>query len=488
MKRGLLLFLILLIAVATAMLVHTPQAAAKERVTVYVHKLLFANGELPDAAINDGVSDPFADLLLDYQGVNDVGFTIYDVTAAFYELRSEGLTVEAAQQHLAEQTPADPIASVTTATVNGEKGIASASLPATDDLGRDSVYLFLETDLPPQIELAADPFVVVLPIFNDEGVQLSQIHLYPKNEEKVLELPPLVKEITDDGNDFGYGEEISYQITTTIPSHVLNDTAFQITDLGDDSLQILTDSITVALTDSQTADFYQVTAVSDHGFTIVFDPVKLHADVGKTLTIAYRAILKDETLQKSEFANQATLTIDPDLIVKAKAVAKTGGRRFLKVDLADQDKPLAGAYFLVMNSEYAYLKRAGLKNEWLTLDQPTLTAARASGLLLLQSDAAGMFQINGLAYGTYRLVEVAAPSGYQTNEETITFTVDSYSFEASQSAPFKIINKKEPPASEEPTRSGRFPKTADMLNAGLVLAGIGVLLLLGYIRKKKTEE
>ena len=115
--------------------------ASQASVQVTLHKLLFPDGQLPEQQQNTGEEGT---LLQNYRGLNDVTYQVYDVTDPFYQLRSEGKTVQEAQRQLAETgaTNRKPIAEDKTQTINGEDGVVSFSLASKDSQQRDKAYLF----------------------------------------------------------------------------------------------------------------------------------------------------------------------------------------------------------------------------------------------------------------------------------------------------------------------------------------------------------
>ena len=105
--------------------------ASQASVQVTLHKLLFPDGQLPEQQQNTGEEGT---LLQNYRGLNDFTYQVYDVTDPFYQLRSEGKTVQEAQRQLAETgaTNRKPIAEDKTQTINGEDGVVSFSLASKD--------------------------------------------------------------------------------------------------------------------------------------------------------------------------------------------------------------------------------------------------------------------------------------------------------------------------------------------------------------------
>lgn len=166
--------------------------ASQASVQVTLHKLLFPDGQLPEQQQNTGEEGT---LLQNYRGLNDVTYQVYDVTDPFYQLRSEGKTVQEAQRQLAETgaTNRKPIAEDKTQTINGEDGVVSFSLASKDSQQRDKAYLFVEAEAPEVVKEKASNLVVILPVQDPQGQSLTHIHLYPKNEENAYDLPPLEK-------------------------------------------------------------------------------------------------------------------------------------------------------------------------------------------------------------------------------------------------------------------------------------------------------
>lgn len=47
---------------------------------------------------------------------------------------------------------------------------------------RGNVYVFIETARPAEVATAADPLIIALPLYGDEDTEITDIHLYPKNQ------------------------------------------------------------------------------------------------------------------------------------------------------------------------------------------------------------------------------------------------------------------------------------------------------------------
>ncbi len=90
------------------------------------------------------------------------------------------------KRKLAEQGPAagSLIAEGKTEKIQGEDGLLSFTLAAKDSQQRDKVYLFVEAEAPNVVKEKAGNLVVVLPVLDQKGNQMTTIHLYPKMKRR----------------------------------------------------------------------------------------------------------------------------------------------------------------------------------------------------------------------------------------------------------------------------------------------------------------
>jgi fimbrial isopeptide formation D2 family protein/LPXTG-motif cell wall-anchored protein len=485
LKRLFTSFLLAGFFIALALQSSAPAAADTAdtgNVTFTLHKLLFKNGEVPDEVLNDGTQNPFSDqtLLKDYEGLNGAVFSVYDVTDEFYQKKAAGLSTEKAQQELAALHPEKALAEKMTVTEGSEDGIAHFVLAANEKNGkkRPKVYLFLETALPENVQTAAKPMVVVLPITDASQQPMAKIDLYPKNEETAYQDPPFKKEIIGSSNT-GYGGEVTYQLTTQIPADVWSYKNYCIQDDADPALWMESKSLKVQVSGAEgLADFYQITEMKDHGFSLSFDGKKLRYAAGKTMKITYKMRLKTEN-QQTVFDNQAILYPGSHEEIKDEAEVFTGQKAFVKVDLADENHKLKGASFVIKNKQGQYLQRKNGENRWQNISPAAFSAAMKQ-LVILDSDQQGMFSINGLAYGQYQLVEIKAPEGYHLSHKPFDFTVD----ETGNRMPLAIMNQKISPAwTDEAYKKiiGHYPKTNDVNNDLWMIIGLILILSGGFV-------
>lgn len=477
---SMLLFLPLLMGMAPA------QQEQATQVQIILHKIVFPEGQQPQDTPNTGrIDDQHANLLKEYHGLNDVTFTVFDVSKEFYELREQGATVEQAQEKLAEAgTNNQKVASGITATVNGEDGTLLFSLPgkSVNAAGKDAVYLFHEAKAPDYIKEKSKDLVVVLPVY-DGSQMINEIHLYPKNERKTADHPTFTKTIGNEKADYSYGDTIPFSVQTTIPHDLTDYTFFKVLDKADEALQFNPESLSVTIDGEDISSLYEK-SINDHGFELLFNDVKkLVPYEGKTIAITYKDTLISQNKVDAEIMNRAFLTTDSDKIVKDVFV-KTGGKRFVKVDAYDNAKKLSGAEFLITNNKGEYLTQAKQGFTW-------KKNATNKNVIKLVSDKHGEFEIRGLAYGTYQLEEIKAPSGYVKSNEKISFKITASSYKQKEGT-LKVVNtaqRNEIPKTKKPN-TGLLPKTNDMANSKLVWFGAFIILVvvIVFVRNKKGKE
>lgn len=99
---------------------------------------------------------------------------------------------------------------------------------------------------------------------------------------------------------------------------------------------------------------------------------------------------------------------DKRIFIKNKKVR--GGYSFLKVDQTNK-APLEGAQFVLQvknpDGTYSNVKRPGTNDDY-----------------IISSNKDGVFEVSGLAYGTYYLLELKAPDGYIKENQRIEFTIN----------------------------------------------------------------
>ncbi|HFU3797870.1 TPA: SpaH/EbpB family LPXTG-anchored major pilin [Streptococcus suis] len=434
----------------------------------------------------------------EYNFLPGITFDAYDVTTEYYvaydasvatKSVSEAISdaVKAVKGEKAGDAPSGKTAvdsQTTAADGSATFKLNAKSGPTTDT--RDAVYLFVE-QRSDGVETIADNLVVSLPIYKQGTDEvLPEIHLYPKNITKEI---PFDKEITSLKNgkkqtDFSIGQIIDYKLKTTIPADIaatklVNEKAeklyniFQFVDtFKTGQLTFIEDptSYSVTVSDGTTlkSDDYKVTVATDAGTTTVTTALTA-AGIDKLATLANKEISFDYKMKINSLDS-----IDTDIVNTAKAIfgndgttvkewnketkpdseaVKTGGYKFVKVDVNNNAKPLAGAEFVVRKDTTdtaKYFKATAEGDQWVdTYREATKYTTETNGIV----------DVKGLEYGKYQLQETKAPEGYALPTDKAAYTefdVTATSYTTTTSTLKKIVN----------TPKGLLPSTG---GAGIIL-------------------
>lgn len=190
--------LITLILLAISYISSTSVQAAEKNIKatnleVIVHRLVVpSNSIIIENRGNTIENSPSEEL----KGVNEVRFSIYDITRQLDEKLAEGYSIEESQLALIRTSfdfsTVQPIYSAITSSINGEDGVASFSLMTTPE--KKQAFLIKEISSPENVTVKADQMVLITPLYSKYGDVMSNVHLYPKNiTKKVIEEPTLVK-------------------------------------------------------------------------------------------------------------------------------------------------------------------------------------------------------------------------------------------------------------------------------------------------------
>ena len=209
------------------------------------------------------------------------------------------------------------------------------------------------------------------------------------------------------------GEKITYTVTGKVPN-TTGFTAFtyEITDTMSEGLtfKLANAEFTVKVDGNILTNNYTVTE-NGNGFVLNIDVMKLKDDVGKKIEVTYKAtvnekavaeISKNHALLKysNDPTTNSTTTSEPVEVpaYSAKIVID-------KYETGDQDKKLAGAKFVLKNTEGKFYKydATAKKVSWVDFETEATEVT---------TDDKGAAEFIGLADGTYYLHETEAPKGY----------------------------------------------------------------------------
>ncbi|HFH9925886.1 TPA: SpaH/EbpB family LPXTG-anchored major pilin [Streptococcus suis] len=463
-------------------------AADAEEVSITLHKVKdYTGGTITNTGeILPGAFNFLPGITFDAYDVTEEYYAAYDVSVATKTV-SEAITdAVAAVQGAKGVAPSDKTA-VDTQTTAADGSATFSALPAKSGT-RDAVYLFVE-QASDGVTTIADNLVVSLPIYK-QGTDdvLTDIHLYPKNITKET---PFDKVITSQKNgakqtDFSIGQIIDYKLKTTIPADIAATTlvegqaqklynVFQFVDtFKTDQLSFINDPATFSVTVAG-----GVTLTNGEDYAVTVDPVAGETTVTTALTAA--GIDKLATLANKEISFDYQMKInsleyiDTGIVNTAKAIfgndgetgvkewnkptdpdsetVYTGGYKFVKVDVNNNNKKLEGAEFVVRKDTTdtaKYFKATAEGGQWVD------TYGEATKY---QTGTDGIVDVKGLEYGAYQLQETKAPEGYALPKKLAAYTqfvVTEDSHTTTSTAPNRIVN----------TPKGFLPSTG---GAGIIL-------------------
>ena len=258
----------------------------------------------------------------------------------------------------------------------------------------------------------------------------------PNAEVNIKATYPSIIKTVDDQN-----AEVGQLVTFTITGQVPDTTGYETYSY------IVNDTMSAGLElDSSVADFNVTFGESvidvnpiyeNNGFTLTFDMTKCQEYVGNVITITYKVRVTEDAVNNDTTKNSATLTYsnNPKDLTSTTTTPPveipvyTSEVNVIKVDGTDETVKLAGASFVIKNAEGLYYQALNADKEIITNLTTTEGVVDVNWVeneeeaTLLVTDEIGIITFKGIENGTYYLVEVEAPVGYNKLTSPVTIKV-----------------------------------------------------------------
>ena len=289
------------------------------------------------------------------------------------------------------------------------------------------------------------------------------------------------------------GKDVTFTITGKVPAYTGFKTyIYKIADTMSKGLTFNQSSIKVMVGDvDKTKDCTIATNVDGNAnsFTVTI-PVKDNAyTIGAKIEVTYSAVVNKDAVAKIE-TNRATLTYsnnpttgetkesEPE-IVKVYS-SKIVIDKVEKVADGATAKTLAGAEFVLYKEKTPGTPASAVYYKWNDTDKKVEWVEITAAPTVVTTDDHGAAYFNGLANGTYYLVETKAPDGYNKLEKPHKVEVTGGTTEAELSVTATVENSA---GALLPSTGGMGTTLFYVLGAVLVV-GAGVLL----ITKKRMSD
>lgn len=356
---------------------------------------------------------------------------------------------------------------------------------ATDQYGiayyitdHDAIYLVVEepNDV---ITSTVDPFFVAVPAGESGNLDYT-VDVYPKNtviEEDII-IEKDVTEIDNDWSTYDVGQVHTWIIQSSIPAGMATGLKYEITDTLNYQLTYVGNVVVTVSEKTAKAgeDLLELVEGEDYILTVTpgtevvneveeeitsfrvaltktgMEKAAAAAGTEPEVRVCFDACIDEDAIMAAEIPNQAHISYENNVGVDFDKdsdipVVITGAGQLLKVDASNHGKVLSGAAFNVYREataeEIADVNVTTVRMEVPVTDADGNTTMVEKELVRVcfydnagmvgekvtevVSDENGRAVIHGLAYGTYYLVETAAPAGYNKLTAPVEMVIDAAS-------------------------------------------------------------
>lgn len=365
-------------------------------------------------------------------------------------------------------------------------------MPETDANGVSTVdnldlglYLIVETKVPENVTYTTDPFFVQLPMVDDDGNEIGDIHMYPKNQTGNPTLYKKVRNNTSQANvvtannqsvtdftaskdEYKYAdtvtastsEKLDYELVSKLP-HITSKSTYLTTYTFDDTLaKGITygkDAVVAIYDDNSAMDSTNVDNVNDSNalevwkkdsdmFTATYDAAKNTMKIAltdkglaavnknysdKCIAVFYTAdVNKDDSVVLGDAgnSNEVSLTWKRTStnyydILKDETIVYVYGINLTKT-FSDGNGDATKVKFTAQNtSDNYYLTATGTNGVYFVTGKVKTKA----GATQFSPNANGSLVINGIEADTFALVETHSDNGYALLTDPVNVAIKSSS-------------------------------------------------------------
>ena len=304
-------------------------------------------------------------------------------------------------------------------------------------------------------------------------------------------------EKTADQTDVEVGQTVNYTITGKVPDYTgFTSYTYKVADTMSEGLTFNQNSIKVTVGGvDKTTDCTIEKNVGENAnsFTVTIPVLDKKYTIGAEIKVTYSAVVNKQAVAKIS-PNEARLTYSNDPITGATYTttptvvnvytSKIVIDKVEKVAEGTTAKKLAGAEFVLYKKVPAGEKDSIFYYKWNDTDkkvewveeQPGISAA----CTVVTTDNNGAASFDGLANGTYYLVETKAPAGYNQLTAPVEVKVEGGTTEAQLSVTAKVENQA---GTLLPSTGGMGTTVFYVLGAVLVLGAVVLL-----VTKKRMSD
>lgn len=304
-------------------------------------------------------------------------------------------------------------------------------------------------------------------------------------------------EKTADQTDVEVGQTVNYTVTGKVPDYTgFTSYTYKVADTMSEGLTFNQNSIKVTVGGvDKTTDCTIEKNVGENAnsFTVTIPVLDKKYTIGAEIKVTYSAVVNKQAVAKIS-PNEARLTYSNDPITGATYTttptvvnvytSKIVIDKVEKVAEGTTAKKLAGAEFVLYKEVTAGEKTSHFYYKWNDTEKKVEWVEEKPGITtactVVTTDDNGAASFDGLANGTYYLVETKAPDGYNQLTDPVEVKVEGGAVEAKLTVTAKVENSA---GTLLPSTGGMGTTIFYVLGAVLVV-GAGVLL----VTKKRMSD